>query len=156
MSETTLTNLQHQMLKILIQDSSDGHPITGMNLSKRLGLKQRTGEEGSNLRQIIHALRIKGFPVCASGRGYFYARTTEQLSKFIMNLQARLISQEEALTGLKGAFHNVGDIAPLKSWRKHDIKKEVIVRTSNETAMKIKVDVDTKGNPIIPDGVQVI
>lgn len=155
MSETTLTNLQHQALKILIQDTSEKRPITGLNLSKRIGLKQRTGEEGSNLRQIIHALRVKGFPICAYGRGYFYARTTEQLSKFIANLQARLISQEEALDGLKGAFHNVGDMAPLKSWMP-EVKKEVVIRTPEGLAKKIKVDVDTNGNPIIPAGMKVI
>lgn len=155
MSETTLTNLQHQTLKILIQDSSEVYPITGTNIGKRLGLKQKDGAEGASLRQIIHTLRVKGFPVCATGRGYFYARTTEQLSKFITQLQARLISQEDALTGLKGAFHNVGDIAPLKSWGQ-EVKKEVMVRTPEGLARKIKVDVDTKGNPIIPVGVQVL
>lgn len=155
MSDTTLTQLQHYALKILIQDSTESAPITGTNLSKRLSLKQKTGAEGANLRQIIHTLRVKGFPVCATGRGYFYARTQGQLSKFITQLQGRLLSQEETLSGLKAAFHNVGDIAPMKSWGQ-PVFKEIAVRTPEGMAKKIKVEIDQVGNPIIPAGVEVI
>lgn len=155
MLETTLTNLQHQALKILVQDTSAGSPITGMNLSKRLGLKKRTGEENSGLRQIIHVLRIKGFPICATGRGYFYAQTSEQLSKFIVKLQERVVSQEQALNALKNAFDKVGSLGVMKS-SGEPVQKEIYVKTPDGLAKKIKVEIDSKGNPVIPANTQVL
>jgi len=105
----TLSPNQHATLKILMTDTSSAQPIAGLVLAKRIGLKARAaGIDGGDMRSIIHTLRVKGFPICAGGRGYYYAREEGELSKFIDRLQNRIISLEEALKGLKFSVHNVG------------------------------------------------
>jgi hypothetical protein len=164
MTDTSLTSLQHQALKILVHDTSESQPITGTNLAKRLNLKQQTGAEGANLRSIIHTIRVKGFPICATGRGYFYARTNEQLSKFITRLQNRLMSQEEALSGLKEAFHNVGyNILGAKVKVDGSVSDTPItftvrkaVRGPNGGVVFMNLKIGTDGKPIVPAGIELI
>lgn len=159
----SLTSYQQQALKILISDTTESATISGTNLAKRIGLKQKNGVEGANMRSIIHSLRVKGFPVCANGRGYFYAKTDEQLSKFIVKLQARVISQEEALKGLKESFHNVGSamfgmlVKGDPSLPPNTIKFTVTkaIRTPNGVAFK-DLEVGPDGQPIVPPGIELI
>lgn len=146
-----LTPLQQRVLNILISDTHEKRQITGLEIMKRIGLAAfgRRSVPGADMRHIIHALRIKGFPICANSRGYFYARTDAALSKFIVQLQARLQSQEEALNGLKGSFHNVGEPRPGES----QPKVPIFVKSGKESVTKIFVDIGKDGKPIIPEGV---
>lgn len=149
-----ITPLQQRVLTILLSDTNEKRAITGMNIFKRIGLAafgNRT-VPGADMRQIIHALRVKGYPICANSRGYFYARTEESLSKFIVKLQSRLQSQEEALNGLKGSFHNVGEPHAGTS----SPKVHVYVKTGLETVSKIFVEMGPDGKPIIPAGMQIV
>lgn len=132
-----ITPLQKRVLDILILDTNEKRAITGMNIVKRIGLAAFGNKSipGADMRQVIHALRLKGFPICANSRGYFYARTEEALSKFIVRLQSRLQSQEEALNGLKGSFHNVGEPRAGASTP----KVPVYVKIGRDTVSKIFV-----------------
>ena len=150
-----LTPLQHQTLKILLADTNKDRPITGTNLALRIGLKGRkSGEQGGDIRSVIHALRIAGYPICATSRGYFYARTQGELSNFIVQLQGRLESQEEALKALKESFDKVGSpiIQDPAIWR------YIYVKALNDSTkvLKVKVRVDEHNNPIVPPNFRLV
>ena len=43
-------------------------PLTAKQITHIIGLKEDFSKEGANMRSIIHALRVKGYPICANGR----------------------------------------------------------------------------------------
>jgi len=53
------------------------------------------------MRSIIHALRIKGYPICANGDGYYTARTRKEIDEYCGSLSGRISEMSEALIGLK-------------------------------------------------------
>lgn len=96
-----LTNLQQQTLEKVKEHYRD-NPITGAHLAEEINLEPRsTGKEGADMRSIINALRTKGHPVCANGKGYFWPRNVEELSKYIDEFQNRINDQIKALEGLR-------------------------------------------------------
>ena len=103
-----LTYIQKKVLEIVSQHPRYS-PITGKQVADKIGLKDRdSGKEGADMRSVIHALRIKGYPICANGKGYWYARTAEELSKYIFGFQGRVDKEQAAIDGLKNSFPNVG------------------------------------------------
>jgi len=101
-----LTKLQHKTLEVLV--NLKGKEITGRKLAKLIGIKKdKHGKVGANMRAIINALRTKGWPICANSEGYFYAQTPEQLSKYIVDFQARIDKQQQACDGLQNAFDKI-------------------------------------------------
>jgi transcriptional regulator of NAD metabolism len=148
-----LTPNQHATLKILMTDTSAKQPIIGSVIAKRINLKaMMTVIESSAMRSIIHTLRVEGFPICANSRGYFYAKTQEELSKFIMKFEKRIMGEEEALKGLKESFHNVGLINIVKTV----FTKTLAIRNANGSASWMEFRLDENGNPIIPESIQII
>ena len=107
-----LTDLQEKALSLL-RTRTVRNPMTGKHIALSIGLKDRdSGKEGADMRAIIHALRKKNYPICANGKGYFYASNTRELRTYIESLQGRVNSEQEAIFGLKGAYDKVG-AAPL-------------------------------------------
>src|SRR3990167_8169148 len=103
-----LTYIQKKVLEIVSQHPRYS-PITGKQVADKIGLKDRdSGKEGADMRSVIHALRVKGYPICANGKGYWYARTAEELSKYIFGFQGRVNKEQAAVDGLKNSFPNVG------------------------------------------------
>ena len=148
---TTLTTTQQKTLQILIHDTSEKEPITGANIAKRVGINMKIDKEG--MRAVIHALRLKNFPVCATSRGYFYAKTSAELSKFIVKLQARVISQEQSLKGLKESFHNVGRI---DNGGETQYTRRVAIRVGPDKIAYRDFPIGSDGKPIIPKDVEII
>ncbi len=104
-----LTAYQIDTLR-LIKQATKEDPITGKDVALRIGLRPRsTGKEGADMRSVIHALRVKGYPVCASGKGYYYAKTFTELSEFISSLNGRIKKIEEAVEGLQQGFTLIGE-----------------------------------------------
>lgn len=104
---TELTELQEKTVAIL-QFTNSLEPVTGRDIANRIGLRPRSsGKEGADMRSIIHALRIKGFPICANGDGYFWARTSVELNDFIRSFQARVDDQQRAIDGMKESHSKV-------------------------------------------------
>lgn len=101
-----LSTYQEKTLRTLLEQK--GKPITGRSIAVKIGLNPRSTLLGADMRAVIHALRVKGYPVCAGGEGYYYPQTSEQLSKFIMEFQARVDDQQKAVDGLKNSFCNIG------------------------------------------------
>ncbi len=142
----SLTDNQQKVLRILLADTNADATITGLNLAKRVGFLRKQGEDQGGMRGVIHALRVKGFPICANGRGYFYARSDEELSKFIFKLQGRVDKQQEAVFGLKEAYHNIGKLAENP---KVEYTKRVPVRTPNGSMTYFDLKLGDNGIPIM-------
>lgn len=96
-----LTDLQLLTLEA-IHPHLKGDEITGREVAKKIGLKPRaTGKEGADMRSIVNALRVKGYPICANGKGYFWAATQGDLETFITSFQGRINDQQKACSGMR-------------------------------------------------------
>jgi len=105
-----LTELQSAVLEIINQHPK-GNAITGREIVNFIHLKQRDNrKEGADMRSIIHALRAKGYPICATDEGYWFASTSGELSEYITSFQGRIDKQQMAVDALKNSFCNVGKI----------------------------------------------
>lgn len=118
-----LTQLQRDTLDVIIRHPKS-NPITGKNVANRIGLKERdTGKEGADMRSIINALRKKGYPICAGGRGYYYADHWSEVIEYAQSLKGRIEKMEESVAGLRESKHNVGvqeEGLPVKSWEEKE------------------------------------
>lgn len=96
-----LTELQRAALDT-ITDHGAANPITGKSIAGIIGLKERkSGKEGADLRSIVHALRVKGYPICATGAGYWWPKTREEADAYIASFQGRIDDQQIALDGMR-------------------------------------------------------
>lgn len=96
-----LTDLQHAALDN-IRDHTSALPITGKDLANKIGLKKReTGKDGADMRSIVNALRVKGYPVCASGEGYWWPKDRAELETYIDSFQGRINDQQKACDGMR-------------------------------------------------------
>ena len=127
-----LTYLQEKTMMVLM--SPLGALSTGASIARRIGLKERSGKTGADMRSIIHALRVKGYPICAKGEGYYLAQSSDELSKYICEFQGRIDKQQEALEGLKKAFDGAGGVRLLRV--------QVLTVEGHEVGRKV---VDNKG-----------
>lgn len=106
-----LTYLQIRALDV-IRSRTSTCPITGKDLANAIGLKKRvSGKEGADMRQIINALRDKSYPICANTRGYFYPRSSRELSEYINSLQLRVNEMQKSIEGLRN----------IKSWGRIEV-----------------------------------
>jgi hypothetical protein len=101
----TLTETQRKVL-IMITGRTKKNPITGHELMTFLDIRDKNGNVGANLRAVINALRDKEYPVCASGRGYYYPQTPEELQEYIDSFQNRIDQQQQACDNLKEKLEN--------------------------------------------------
>lgn len=148
--ESSLNETQQNILKILLEETDDNRHAPGRVIARRLnalGLCQFGQEE---IRQVIHQLRVMRYPVLSSAKGYYYARTTEVLSKYLLKLEERMSEEEEIRRGLVAAFDNIG--MPAEPWQRRYVTK--MVRIDNQTVREQKFPVGADGEPIIPPGTQ--
>lgn len=97
---TDLTTLQMLTLEQVCKRPK-GDEIRGKDIAKLIGLKPRnTGKEGADMRSIIHALRIKGYPICANGKGYYWAADDTELMAYLKGFEARINDQRAAMQGM--------------------------------------------------------
>lgn len=105
-----LTEYQKRALAIISKHTSSD-PIIGKHIAQQIGMKDRdSGKEGADMRSVINALRVKGYPICAIGEGYYYAQTQTELTHYITSFQGRIDKQQEACDGLKKSFENIGRV----------------------------------------------
>ena len=95
------TNLQQAAIDEIKQHSRKD-PISGAKLAELIGLPSRPGgKPGTDMRSIVHSLRCKGIAICASGRGYYWPSDNAELLAYVLEFQARIDKQQEALDGMK-------------------------------------------------------
>lgn len=96
-----LTEYQSRTLDV-IQCSKKGNEVTGKEVANRIGLVPRdTGKEGADFRSIVNALRRKGYPICANGKGYYYPETKAEVEEYAASLEGRIRKEQEALDGIR-------------------------------------------------------
>lgn len=106
-----LSSEEEAALAVVIDRRKDG-PITGKEVAAAIEMKVRTsGKEGADFRAIINSLRVKGYPICASGLGYYWPATAEELDEYVRSFAGRINSQNEALHGLRRGFDKIGQDA---------------------------------------------
>lgn len=109
-----VTEIQQRTL-VIVQRHHKGSPITGAQIAAMISLTERDpAKPGADMRSVIHGLRVKGYPICATGNGYWYAKSQDELFQYITEFQARIDNQQEACDGLKNAFENVKSDYPQK------------------------------------------
>lgn len=69
------------------------HPI-GEELSASR-LKRWKGLSGTEVRAMVHRLRVNGKPIGSNSKGYFFAHTSEELKTTYKHLEQRISSIEE-------------------------------------------------------------
>lgn len=95
-----LTPLQEQVLAA-IRAGTSARPITARQLATATkGYREEAGKEGANMRAIINALRTKGYPICASGKGYWWPQSVQELDTYIDSLTGRIEDIRRAKDGL--------------------------------------------------------
>lgn len=66
-------------------------------------VERATGLSGVQVRALVHALREAGEPICSNSRGYWYARSADELNGTIEHLRQRRNSLGAVLGGLERA-----------------------------------------------------
>ncbi len=98
-----LTDLQQSAWDI-IKQARIGKEITGKQVAQSIGLKPRSPDkEGADMRQVIHALRVKEYPLCANTGGYYAAKDKQELLDYCKSLEGRIRETQMALNGLEKA-----------------------------------------------------
>ena len=101
-----LTELQAKTLD-LVMTRRKGSEIANRDIANAIGLKPRpTSQEGADMRSIINALRRKGYPVIANGRGYYYPSSEVEVEEYIRSLANRMHIEQEALDGIRAGFED--------------------------------------------------
>lgn len=99
-----LTDTQRAALE-MISIQRKGSEMTGRNVANAIGLRQReSGKEGADMRAVINALRRKGYPICANGKGYYYPNSREEIEEYMESLAGRIEKEKEALDGMSAAL----------------------------------------------------
>ena len=135
-----LTDLQMRALEV-IENHTREDAVTGAELAVLIELEPRSPDKpGADMRQVIHALRVKGFPICASGKGYWWPKDQAELQTYIDSLQARINEQEDALEGLQKGFEQLGGspILRLKS-EAHAGYYQIIDETGDTKVIDVSV-----------------
>jgi len=122
-NQNPLTPLEAQVLEI-VRERHSGNEITGGQLSAKLGVRDRDGKTGANMRSVINTLRDKGRVVCANSRGYYYPRTVEELAEYVDQFQNRINEQQRACDIMKERVKQWFDISLAKIEQEKQKKPE--------------------------------
>ena len=120
---STLTDLQQRTVEVVTPHRKE-NPITGVKIAAAIGLKERkSGKEGADMRSIIHALRVKGYPICANGKGYYWPENKQELYDFVQSLQARADDVLAAVEGLGQGYPLLGGPGAVEAVKRGVVKQ---------------------------------
>lgn len=54
-----------------------------------------------------NVLRVKGYPICASGEGYYWPSSAEELKQYIFRFHARIDDVTKAITGMETGYDKI-------------------------------------------------
>lgn len=132
MNNNPLTDLEQKALDI-IWERHAGKEVTGGQLSLILGVKDKDGKAGANMRSVINTLRDKGKVVCANSRGYYYPRTVEELAEYVDQFQNRINEQQRACDIMKERVKQWFDInlAKIEQEKQKKPEQNQLFKTNN-------------------------
>lgn len=150
--ETTLTPLQNQILKILLDDTNEKKQITAEAIKHRVGINAfgATHSTRFDFIYLINLLRVRGYPICSSSGGYFYARDPKSLKRFIDKLQTRINPTLHLIEALNRCYPNVGGL-------QEGVKMKVSLAIRTPTGVAYRdFELGEDGEPIIPPDVELV
>lgn len=56
---------------------------------------------GSDVRMTVNEMRCRGVPICSSAKGYYYAKTTEDIERTLRHLNSRAEKIQKAREGMQ-------------------------------------------------------
>jgi biotin operon repressor len=83
------------------------NPVTGAEIQRQINLVDADHKKGAGLRQIINALRDKGYAICANENGYYYAKDKNELWEYIQDFQNRINEQQAACNVLIEKYNSM-------------------------------------------------
>ncbi len=139
--ETNLSKTEQAVIKVLVEKATAKDPMIIATIGQEIGTTK-------GLRQVVHDLRLKGYPICQNGYGYYYARTTVELGNYIEKIERDLREETAELDGLRRSFGAVGiqfNTEPI-------FTKRLAVRNTDGSASYKEFKIGKDGQPIIPAG----
>ena len=127
MTNINLSPLQQAVLTYVSRHSID-NPISNARLNKLTKLMPHSDKAGADMRAVIHALRAKGYPICANDKGYYWAADEHQLAAYISSLRLRIQKTEEAAEGMLYGKHLAGVPYGESSYRPVAKPPKIVVR----------------------------
>lgn len=152
MNEASLTPLQQQVLTLLLRETSERKPLSVAAIVYRMGIGALGGisTHRQTVTEIINIIRFKGYPICSSTAGFFYAHKPESLTRFIDNLQAKIDPTVKLIEALQCCYANIG--APST-----DAHLRVALPVRTPSGMEYRnFELDEAGKPVIPEGVELL
>jgi len=105
-----LTESQKRTIEVVKRHSKE-RPVTGTEIANQIGLKERdSGKQGADMRSVINALRVKGYPICAHGNGYYWPRDQKELTEYVDSFQGRIDDQQRACDGLRAGSDKLAEV----------------------------------------------
>ena len=81
-----------QLLELLMNERK---PIKSKEIKRLIGLSDAV------VRRYVNALRVMGYPVCSSQKGYYLSYSKQDVLKTIRSLEHRVMGMTTAINGLK-------------------------------------------------------
>lgn len=82
-------------------------PRTAANPILSPQIEAATGFGGPQVRALVHVLREQGVPICSTSKGYWMARTPDELETTLEHLRQRSRSLQTVIVGLEKARANM-------------------------------------------------
>lgn len=101
-NKTILTQEEENICEMLKLHKGEENAIKSYEIEKYFHISCST------VREVINSLRVKGFPICSGGKGYFFAENEIDLRRTIAHLNGRKSSIENAILGLLQAQNYFG------------------------------------------------
>lgn len=63
--------------------------------------------KGVQIREMVHRLRVNGYPICSGEEGYYYAETRKDVERTLNSLRSRYNSILNAYNGLHNGMEQL-------------------------------------------------
>lgn len=147
--ETQLTEKEKKIIDILRTQSGAEVPISGAALAMRVGVK--------SVQVFITSLRLKRFPICSKGRGYFYAHEDGHLDDFIRKVERKSQGLIRELEGLRASYFNINSFErAMGKGGQVEYFETRAVRTPSGSVAYQKFKIGPDGKADIPAGTQLV
>lgn len=92
---------------IQIEKATKSEPVKAKVLRFLYGRGTGDWVHTRRIQEVIRELRLKGFPICANGDGYYYPTGQSELTKYIETVKGRVKELSTCLDALNANYGNV-------------------------------------------------
>jgi len=91
---------------MLINYVGKENSIPSSQLANNIGERFNTTVTGARIRKMIAYLRFEKKPICASNKGYYWAKDNKELEDYAQSLRDRLLSTRQTLLSIIETIKN--------------------------------------------------